>query len=68
MKTIEIIKREKVENGVFQTELVFPSGNRFNVTVRDPFLEPGQIEADQEERLRWYFTNTLKKHAKKTSF
>lgn len=60
MKIIKIIGREKVEDGVFRAELVFPSENRFDVTVRDPFLEPGEVETDQEERLGWYFEDLLK--------
>ncbi|UCH95968.1 MAG: tetratricopeptide repeat protein [Candidatus Aminicenantes bacterium] len=59
MKIIKIIGREKVEYGVFRAELVFPSENRFDVTVRDPFLESGEIESDQDELLWWYFEKHL---------
>ena len=27
--------------------------------IRDPFLEPGEIETDQEQRLRCYFEELL---------
>ena len=29
------------------------------VKIQDPFLEPGEIETDQEERLRCYFEELL---------
>jgi hypothetical protein len=59
MKIFKIDGKEKVEDRVFRADVVFPSDNRYEVTVRDPFLEPGAIETDQEERLRWYFEEHL---------
>lgn len=59
MKIVKIIGKEKVEDRVFRAEVVFPSDNCYEVTVRDPFIEPGEIENDQEERLRWYFEDHL---------
>jgi tetratricopeptide (TPR) repeat protein len=45
--------------GTFHVEVIFPSGNRYNGVVHDPFKEPGDIELDQEERLRWYFEDHI---------
>jgi tetratricopeptide (TPR) repeat protein len=59
MKILKIYGKKKIEDRVFLAEVVFPSDNRYKVTVRDPFLEPGAIETDQEERLRWYFEEHL---------
>ncbi|NIM14913.1 MAG: tetratricopeptide repeat protein [Candidatus Aminicenantes bacterium] len=59
MKIVKIIGKEKVEDRVFRAEVVFPSDNCYEVTIRDPFIEPGEIETDQEERLRWYFEDHL---------
>lgn len=55
LKIIKIIEKEPIEKGIFSAEVVFPSENVYAVTVKNPFLEPGTIETDQEERLRWYF-------------
>ena len=55
IKIIKIIGKQAVEKGIFSAEVVFPSDNGYAVTVKNPFLEPGEIEIDQEERLRWYF-------------
>jgi hypothetical protein len=57
IKIIKIIGKQTVEKekGIFPAEVVFPSDNGYAVTVKNPFLEPGEIEIDQEERLRWYF-------------
>jgi tetratricopeptide (TPR) repeat protein len=60
IKIIKIIEREVIEKGIFSAQVVFPSENVYAVTVKDPFLEPGVIETDQEERLRWYFEEHMK--------
>ncbi|MCK4766622.1 MAG: tetratricopeptide repeat protein [Candidatus Aminicenantes bacterium] len=57
LKIVKIIGREKTEEGIFRAEVIFPSENCYEVKVQDPFLEEGEIETDQEERLRWYFEN-----------
>jgi hypothetical protein len=59
MKILKINGKKKIEDRVFLAEVVFPSDNRYEVTVRDPFLKQGPIETDQEERLRWYFETHL---------
>lgn len=51
MKFVKIIGKEKVEDHVFRAEVVFPSDNCFEVTVRDPFIESGEIENDHEETM-----------------
>jgi hypothetical protein len=55
LKIIRIVEKEPNEKGIFSAEVVFPSENVYAITVKNPFLEPGSIETDQEERLRWYF-------------
>jgi tetratricopeptide (TPR) repeat protein len=60
IKIIKIIERDAIEKGAFLAEVVFPSENVYAVTVKDPFQEPGVIETDQEERLRWYFEEHIK--------
>jgi hypothetical protein len=55
LKIIKIIQGEAGEKGIFPAKVVFPSENVYAITVKNPFLEPGSIETDQEERLRWYF-------------
>ncbi len=57
IKIIKIIGKQvdEKEKGIFPAEVVFPSENGYAVAVKNPFLEPGDIETDQEERLRWYF-------------
>jgi len=55
LKIIKIIEKESLEKGIFSVEMVFPSENVYAVTIKNPFLEPGIIETDQEERLHWYF-------------
>jgi hypothetical protein len=55
IKTLRINDRGKTGDGIFQADVVFPSENCYSVEVKDPFLEPGEIETHQEERLRWYF-------------
>ncbi|NIM10731.1 MAG: tetratricopeptide repeat protein [Candidatus Aminicenantes bacterium] len=59
IKTLRINDRGKTGDGIFQADVVFPSENCYSVEVKDPFLEPGEIEAHQEERLRWYFEEHL---------
>lgn len=59
MNTIEINGTGGADNGSFHAEVVFPSSNKYHVTVTDPFREEGSIETDQEERLRWYFEEHL---------
>ena len=58
-KIVKIIEKDKTEDGIFQAEVVFPSENCYVVTVKNPFIEKGEIEPDQEERLRWYFEDHL---------
>ncbi len=58
-KTVKIIEKDKSEEGIFQAEVTFPSENCYEVTVKNPFVEKGEIEPDQEERLRWYFEDHL---------
>lgn len=55
MKIIKINGTESSENSGFRAEIVFPSDNKYDVTVTDPFLEPDPVDGDREERLRWYF-------------
>lgn len=59
LKIVKIIGREKIDDGIFRVEVIFPSENCYEARVKDPFLEEGEIEIDQEERLRWYFENYL---------
>ncbi len=59
VKILKIISLERLEQGFFRAETIFPSENSFEVQIRDPFLEPGEIESDQEQRLRWYFEELL---------
>jgi hypothetical protein len=59
VKIIKIISRERLEQGVFRAELLFPGENSYEVFIRDPFLEHGEIESQQEESLRWYFEDML---------
>ena len=59
MKIVKIRDGKEIDDRIFQAEVVFPSENCYQVTVRDPFLEPGEIESLQEERLRWYFEDHL---------
>ena len=60
IKIIKIVEKESLEKGIFSAQVVFPAENVYTVTVRDPFQEPGVIETDQEERLRWYFEEHMK--------
>ena len=60
MNILKINWKAKIADRGFRAEVVFPSENRYEVVVRDPFLEPGTIETDQEERLRWYFEEHLR--------
>jgi tetratricopeptide (TPR) repeat protein len=57
--TVDIIGGKESGERVFEAQIVFPDGNRFDVTVSDPFLQEGEIEPHQEERLRWYFEEFL---------
>jgi len=59
LKIIKIISREKLEQGTFRVEVIFPSDNSFETQIRDPFLEPGEIETNREQRLHWYFEDML---------
>ena len=59
VKILKIISRERLEQGIFRAEAIFPSENSYEAQIRDPFLEPGEIETNQEERLRWYFEELL---------
>ena len=59
VKILRIISRERLEQGIFRAEVIFPGENSYEVQIRDPFLEPGEIETNQEERLRWYFEELL---------
>lgn len=59
VKILKIISRERLEQGIFRAEVIFPAENSYEVQIRDPFLEPGEIESNQEERLRWYFEELL---------
>jgi hypothetical protein len=59
VKILKIISLERFEQGIFRAEALFPSENSYEVQIRDPFLEPGEIESDQEQRLRWYFEEML---------
>jgi hypothetical protein len=51
-RIVKIIGKEKIEDGIFQAEVVFPSENCYEVTVKNPFIEKSEIEPNQEERLR----------------
>ena len=59
VKILKIISLERLEQGTFRAEAIFPSENSYEVQIRDPFLEPGEIETDREQRLRWYFEEML---------
>ncbi len=59
VRILKIISIERFEQGIFRAEALFPSENSYEVQIRDPFLEPGEIEIDQEQRLRWYFEELL---------
>ena len=60
MNILKINWNAKVADREFRAEVVFPSENRYEGIVCDPFLESGAIETDQEERLRWYFEEHLR--------
>ncbi|MCP4153120.1 MAG: hypothetical protein GY757_35640, partial [bacterium] len=59
-ETIIIRNREQEGEAGYPAEVEFPSGKRFEITIKDPFREAGDIESDQENRLRWYFEEHLK--------
>jgi len=59
-KIIKISKITAAGPGTFKVNVLFPSGNSYDVTLRDPFSIPGDIETDREERLRWYFEEHLR--------
>jgi tetratricopeptide (TPR) repeat protein len=56
---VKIAAKEMEADGVFHAEVVFPSGNSYMTKIRDPFKTPGDMETDQEERLRWYFEDHI---------
>lgn len=59
MKIIKINGAESSENSGFRAEIVFPSDNKYDVIVTDPFIEPDPIDGDPGQRLRWYFEEHL---------
>jgi hypothetical protein len=59
LKIIKIIEKEPIDKGIFSAEMVFPSGNVYPVTVRNPFLEPRAIESDRKAKIRIAWGLTL---------
>ncbi len=56
---VMIVENGMEDDGIFRVEVVFPSGNSYMTRIRSPFKTPGDIDTDQEERLRWYFEEHL---------
>ncbi|MCP5103519.1 MAG: CHAT domain-containing protein [bacterium] len=59
MKILKINGTGSSKNKGFQAEVLFPSENKYDVTLQDPFSEPDDIDGNRGERLRWYFEDHL---------